>query len=60
MGGENKKQETWPPYAAGMYLCQFYLLGMLRAKQHSNNSAKKDDLKEIIQNIVFSISKGEF
>jgi len=58
--GENKKQETRPPYAADMYLRQFYLLGMLRAKEHSNNPCKKDDLKEIIQNIVFSISKVKF
>jgi len=45
-GGENKKQETRPPYAAEMYLCQFYLLGMLRTKEHSNSPAKKDDLKK--------------
>jgi hypothetical protein len=48
------------PYAAAMYLCQFYLMGMLRAKQHSNNPCTKDELNETIQNIVFSTSKAEF
>jgi hypothetical protein len=49
-----------PPYTADIDPCKFYLLGMLRAKEYSNNPCTKDDLKETIQNIVFSISKAEF
>jgi hypothetical protein len=57
---QNNKQETRPPYTADIDLCKFYLQGMLRAKDHSNNPCTKDDLKETIRNIVFSISKAEF
>jgi hypothetical protein len=56
--GQNNKQEMKSPHSADTYLCDFYLLGMLRDKEYSNNPCTKDDLKETIQNIEFSISQA--
>jgi hypothetical protein len=52
-------QDTRPPHSVDMYMCNFYLLGMLRDEEYRNNPCTKVDLQESIQNTEFSISRAE-
>ena len=49
----------WPPYSPDLNPCDFYLWPMLRDKVYGSNPHSEDDLKERIQNVVFSVSTAE-